>query len=51
MRTSCGGFPPKKGLFGVISFYSVMGHNDCVRFPWKSIWRTKVLLRVTFLLG
>jgi hypothetical protein len=43
--------PFKKGLFGVKSFYSVMGCHDCVRFPWKSVWRTKVLLRVAFLVS
>jgi hypothetical protein len=41
--------PSKKGLFGVKSFYSVMGCHDCVCFPRKSVWRTKVPLRVAFL--
>lgn len=40
--------PSNNGLFGVKSFYSVMGCHDCVCFPWKSVWRTMVLLRVSF---
>jgi hypothetical protein len=27
----------RRGLFGVKSFYSVMGCNDNFRFPWKSV--------------
>jgi hypothetical protein len=41
--------PSKRGLFGVKSFYRVM---DCCHdgfcFSWKSVWRTKVSLRVAF---
>jgi hypothetical protein len=48
VKTSCGGSFPKKGLFGVKSFYSIMGCHDGFRFPWKSVWRTKVPLRVAF---
>jgi hypothetical protein len=33
-------------LFVVRSFYNVY---DDSRFPWKSVWRTKVALRVAFL--
>jgi hypothetical protein len=40
--------PSKKGLFGVKFFYSVMGCHDGVRFLWKSVWRTKVPLKVAF---
>jgi hypothetical protein len=40
--------PSKKELFGVKSFYSAMGCHDGVRFLWKSVWRTKVLLGVAF---
>jgi hypothetical protein len=40
--------PSKRGLFGVKSFYNVMGCHDGFRFPWKSVWRTKVPLRVVF---
>jgi hypothetical protein len=38
--------PSKKGLFGVKSFYNIMGYHDGVLFLWKSFWRTKVSLRV-----
>jgi len=40
--------PSKRGLFGVKSFYNVLGCLDGIQFPWKSVWRTKVLLRVAF---
>jgi hypothetical protein len=39
----------KRGLFCVKSFYSVKSCNDSFRFPLKSVWRTKVPLRVAFL--
>jgi hypothetical protein len=38
----------KRGLFAIKSFYSVMGCRYGFRFPWKSVWRTKVPLRVAF---
>jgi hypothetical protein len=38
----------KNGFFGVKSFYNVMGCLDGVCFPWKSVWCTKVPLRMTF---
>jgi hypothetical protein len=38
----------KRGLFGVKSFYSIMGCNDGFYFLWKSVWRTKVSLRMAF---
>jgi hypothetical protein len=38
----------KRGLFGVKSFYMVMGCHDDFCFPWRSVWQTKVSLRVTF---
>ena len=40
--------PAKTRLFVVKSFYTVMGCNGGFRFLWKSIWRTKVRLRVAF---
>jgi hypothetical protein len=40
--------PSKRGLFVVRSFYSVLVCNDGFHFPWKSVWRTKVPLRVAF---
>jgi hypothetical protein len=40
--------PSKRGLFGVNSFYSVMGCNDGFRFPLKNVWQTKVPLRLAF---
>jgi hypothetical protein len=40
--------PSKRGLFGVKSFYSVLSCHDGFRFHWKSVWRTKVSLRVAF---
>ena len=38
----------KRGLLSVKSFYKVIGCHDGVRFPLKSVWRTKVPLRVAF---
>jgi hypothetical protein len=40
--------PSKRGLFGVKSFYNVIGCHDCFRFPWKSVLQTKVPLMVAF---
>jgi len=40
--------PFKKGLFDVRSFYKVLSSHDSTHFPWKSISRNKVLLRVAF---
>jgi hypothetical protein len=40
--------PSQKGRFDVRSFYRVLGCKDDASFPWKSIWRTKVLLKVAF---
>jgi hypothetical protein len=38
----------KKGNFEVKSFYNALSNLNHVVFPWKSIWRTKVPLRVAF---
>jgi hypothetical protein len=38
----------KKGIFEVKSFYKSLSNFDHEVFPWKSIWHTKVLLRVVF---
>jgi hypothetical protein len=38
--------PFKRWLFSVKSLNSVMGCHDVFRFPWKSVWQTKVLLRL-----
>jgi hypothetical protein len=38
--------PSKGGLFGVKSFYCVMGCHDGFHFPWKSVWSFKVPLMV-----
>jgi hypothetical protein len=54
VRLRCEGFdrlgwiPSKRALFGVKSFYNVLGWFDGIRFPWKSVWRTKIPLRVAF---
>jgi hypothetical protein len=40
--------PSKRGLFGVKFFYRVMSCHDGFYYPWKSVWRTKVSLRVAF---
>jgi hypothetical protein len=45
-KTSCGGTLPKEGCSNVKSFYSVMDCHNGLWFPWKSVWRTKVPLRV-----
>jgi hypothetical protein len=41
-------FPSKKGIFEVKSFYKVLSNPTNEVFPWKSIWRCKVPLRVAF---
>jgi hypothetical protein len=54
MRWERGGqavVPFKRGLFGIKSFYGVMGSHDGFSFPWKSVWQTKVPLRVAFLVS
>jgi hypothetical protein len=40
--------PSHKGKFDVKSFYMVLVCKDDVLFFWKSIWRTKVPLKVAF---
>jgi len=40
--------PSHKGKFDVRSFYKVLACKEDIHFPWKSIWRTKVLLKVAF---
>jgi hypothetical protein len=40
--------PSKRGLFGVKSFYNIMGCHDGFYFSSRSVWRTKVPLRVSF---
>ena len=40
--------PSHKGKFKVRSFYRILASKDSIPFPWKSIWRTKVPLRVAF---
>jgi hypothetical protein len=40
--------PSHKGKFDVRSFYKFHACKDDVPFPWKSIWRTKVPLKLTF---
>jgi hypothetical protein len=41
-------FPSKKGIFEVKSFYKILSNPTNKVFPWKSIWRCKVPLRVAF---
>jgi hypothetical protein len=43
--------PSKGELFGVKSFNSIMGCHDDFSFTGKSVWRTKVSLRVNILCG
>jgi hypothetical protein len=40
--------PPHKGKFDVCSFYKIVTCKDASPFPWKSIWQTKVPLKVSF---
>jgi len=40
--------PFNKGKFDVRSFYKALAWKEAVHFPWKSIWRTKVPLKVAF---
>jgi hypothetical protein len=53
-RVNCDGkdqlwlFPSHKGKFDVRSFYKALACKEAIHFPWKSIWRTKVPLKVAF---
>jgi len=38
--------PSNRDLFTIRSYYSVSVLSDCSHFPWKSVWRTEVPLRV-----
>jgi len=40
--------PSRKGKFDVRSFYEALAFKETSFFPWKSIWRTKVPLKVAF---
>jgi hypothetical protein len=40
--------PSHKGNFDVRSFYEALACKEVVHFLWKSIWRTKVPLKVAF---
>jgi hypothetical protein len=40
--------PSHKGKFDVRSFYKALTCKEAIHFPWKSIWRTKVPLKVVF---
>jgi hypothetical protein len=40
--------PSRKGKFDVRSFYKIFAYKETAHFPWKSIWRTKVPLKVAF---
>jgi len=40
--------PSHKGKFDVRSFYKALACKEAIHFPWKSIWRTKVPLKVGF---
>jgi hypothetical protein len=41
-------YPSHKGNFDVKSFYKVLACKEVVHFPWRSIWRAKVPLKVAF---
>jgi hypothetical protein len=41
-------YPSHKEKFDVRSFYKALVCKEAIHFPWKSIWRTKVPLKVTF---
>jgi len=40
--------PSHKGKFDVRFFYKVRACKEVIHFPWKSIWQTKVPLKVAF---
>jgi hypothetical protein len=40
--------PSSKGSFEVSMFYRVLSPHGSIPFPWKCIWRTKILPRVAF---
>jgi hypothetical protein len=40
--------PSRKGKFDVRSFYKSLAFKETSRFPWKSIWHTKVPFKVAF---
>jgi hypothetical protein len=48
VKTSLWWTSSQKGLFNVISFYSVLVRSDGSPSPWKSIWWIKTSLRVVF---
>jgi hypothetical protein len=37
-----------RGHFEVKSFYKALASQEVVSFPWKSIWRVKTPLQVSF---
>jgi hypothetical protein len=43
--------PSHKGKFDVRSFYKALTCKEALHFPWKSIWRSKVSLKVAFFAG
>jgi len=40
--------PSRKGKFDGRPFYKILAYKETAHFPWKSIWRTKVPLKVAF---
>jgi hypothetical protein len=40
--------PSRKGNFDVKSFYKTLAYKEPIHFPWKSIWQTKVPLKMAF---
>jgi hypothetical protein len=40
--------PSRKGKFDVRSFYKILAYKETAHVPRKSIWRTKVPLKVVF---
>jgi hypothetical protein len=47
-KISFGGLLLTKGKFDVRSFYKTLACKEAIHFPWKSIWQTRVPLKVTF---
>jgi hypothetical protein len=46
-KTSIGGLLLVKGSL-MLDLYKILAYKETAHFPWKSIWRTKVPLKVAF---
>ena len=40
--------PTRSGIFEVKSYYQILSMGHTPHFPWKSIWKVKIPLKVAF---